>query len=421
MVSSKQPVSSPTAEYIAKSAKSGEMVKAFGGALAGGETRSTVYFEPYPIVVERGDGARLFDVDGNIYIDALNNYTSLVHGHAFPPAVRAMETALKEVGTAHAGPHISQYQLADLLTKRLPAERIRFTNSGTEANLLALRIARAVTGRNTVVGFEGGYHGGIAGFLEGAPDVVRVPFNDLEKLSGSVGASTAAIIGEPFLGSGGIVPAAPGFLQAAVEIAHNAGALFILDEVISLRNDFRGVHEALGLDVDLVTLGKIIGGGLPVGAVAGREALMAEAAVGLGGRVNHSGTFNGNVLTMVAGIAYMEGLDAKQILRLNRAAGILGARIESIGEELGLPLTVTVEGSVMQVHFQDSVPRTAELPSAEQRSLLKNLHLGLLLRGIYTAPRGMLNLSTAMADDDFESIGIAYKEALQVVKDGGDR
>jgi glutamate-1-semialdehyde 2,1-aminomutase len=413
------PADEIAAEYLTKSPISASLFPRFKAALAGGETRSTLYYEPYPLVIQKGVGAKLIDIDGNTYIDALNNYTSLVHGHSYGPIVEAVVSAMEEVGSAHASLHYSQLELAELLQDRLPAaERIRFTNSGSEATILAMRIARAASGRRIYVGFEGGYHGSVPGFIDDDPHVIRVPFNDIEALANAVTEDTAAVFAEPFLGSGGVIAADAGFLEAAAAVAHDHGALFILDEVQSLRNAFGGIQGELGLEADLLTLGKIIGGGLPVGAVAGSNGLMRLTAAAVGGPVIHSGTFNGNVATMVAGLAAMQALSAVRIERMNKAAAMLAARIERVGEDLNLPLTVTRAGSIMQVHFLNAAPQNAAEARRAPEALVRQLHLALLVGGVYTAPRGMLNLSTAMTDDDLDEIGTAYERALRRVETG---
>lgn len=400
-------------EFMSRSRTSSSFAERLQRSLAGGETRTTVYYRPYPLVIISGSGCRVLDADGREYLDVLNNYTSLVHGHRYGPVVHAIVRAVQDVGTSHAAPHLSQVELAEYLKARLPkAELLRFTNSGSEATNLAIRLARAATGRRVVVCFEGGYHGTLPGFIDGDAETIRVPFNDLDRLASSVSEAVAAVITEPFLGSGGVVEAHPGFLAGAATIAHDAGAIFIVDEVQSLRNAFGGVHGELGLDADLVTMGKIIGGGLPVGAVGGRIDLMRLAAVADGGPVNHSGTFNGNVPTMVGGLAAMMALDAPTITHLNREASLLAARIEAAGEKVGLPVSVSRSGSIMQVHFGPTGPRRDPGEEHDEGARLRRLHLALLLEGVFAAPRGMLNLSTQMSHQDLSDIADAYERAL---------
>lgn len=411
-------VSPLASEYLAKTRRSRKLSERFRSVFAGGETRSTLFYRPYPIVIVAGSGARIVDADNNEYLDVLNNYTSLVHGHTFAPVVEVVKAALESVGSSHAAPNLAQLELGELLNKRFPAaERVRFTNSGTEATLLAIRIARAATGRRLVIGFDGGYHGAVAGFIDGDFETLRVPYNDVERLRSITSDSVAAIFVEPFLGSGGVIPAEAGFLRATSEIASDCGALMVLDEVQSLRNAFHGAHGELSLAPDLVTMGKVIGGGLPIGAVAGSAGLMALASAADGGPIMHPGTFNGNVPTMVGGLATMHELDAIAIARMNEAAARLAAKIEAAGERLGIPTLVTYSGSIMQVHFASASGELPESASAVRSERLAQLHLALLLQGVYAAPRGMLNLSTQMSDKDHEFIVACYEQAFTRLKD----
>lgn len=380
--------------------------------LPGGETRSATHFEPYPLFLREGAGCALWDVDGNHYTDVLNNYTSLIHGHSYGPVIEALGRAAS-AGTAFTGPHHGLATLAELLVDRYPAvDQLRFTNSGTEAAMLALRIVRHFTGRTEVVLFEGGYHGTAPQFTDPDPSVHRVPYNDEDTLRRAMGTHVAAVFAEPFLGSAGVIPASEGFLAAAASIAHAAGALFVLDEVQSLRNSFSGVHGELGLKPDLILMGKIIGGGTPVGAVGGRRDVMAVTAATSSDSLVHSGTFNGNPLTMAAGIASMERLDEDAIQALNARAATMAAAIGESAAAADIAATVTRSGSILHVHLQSTVPRRADEVTSDHGSVAA-LHLALLLEGVYAAPRGMLNLSTAMSDADAESVVTAYTAAFR--------
>ena len=372
--------------YEARTPRSRELFERFRAHLPGGETRTLTYYEPYPVVIDRGRGAILFDVDGNEYVDVLNNYTALVHGHAFPPVVAAIAEAASD-GVAFPAPHPRQLRWAELLTERYPAvELVRFTNSGTEAAILAARVARRVTGRSRLALFEGAYHGTGPEFSGEGGDVVRAPYGELPRLDDSV----AAVFVEPFLGSGGVIEGSREWLRELRDEARRAGAVFVLDEVQSLRNAFHGVHAELGLAPDLILMGKIVGGGIPVGAVGGSREMLGATAADRPGSLAHSGTFNGNPLAAAAGLACLEALDEEAIATLNRRAAELAGRIESAG------VVVRRCGSIMHVDSPD--------PAA--------LHLALLVEGVYAAPRGMLNLSTAIGDDQLETVAAAYESAL---------
>jgi glutamate-1-semialdehyde 2,1-aminomutase len=406
------------ARYAARRPHSEELYARLRRTLPGGETRSVTYYEPFPTAIARGDGPTLVDVDGISYIDVLNNYTALVHGHAFPPIVDAIREAAA-AGTAFPAPTPALADFAEVLVERFPAvERVRFTNSGTEAAILALRIARAVTGRRTVICFDGGYHGTAPPFAGADPDARRVPYNDLDAVRDALDETIAAVFAEPFLGSGGVVPAEAGFLDGVAAAAHAAGALFVLDEVQAARNAYAGAHASLAEAPDLVLLGKLIGGGLPVGAVGGAEQLLEVTAADRG-TLPHSGTFNANAATVAAGLVSIDALDAEAIESLNSHAGRLAGAIESAGRRAGVPCCVTRAGSILHVHLLDRAPRDAAAAALADPQQAAMLHLLLLEHGVYAAPRGMLNLSTAMSADDLSTVAAAYDQALAALASGG--
>jgi glutamate-1-semialdehyde 2,1-aminomutase len=384
-------------------------------SLPGGETRSIAGYDPYPVVLMAGSGGGVRDLDGNEYLDLLNNYTSLVHGHGHPEIIGAVRSALPE-GTVFPAPHPAQGRLAEQLVARFPAvDLVRFTNSGSEAAVLAARLARHVTGRERIVLFEGGYHGTGERFADPSSTVTLVSYNDVAAARGAIDDSVSAVFAEPFLGSGGVVPAREDFLHATQRAAADAGALFVLDEVQALRNHYNGTHAALGLSPDLVLMGKIIGGGLPAGAVGGREDLLRCMARTAAHPLPHSGTFNGNVLSMVAGKVAMELLTADAITRLDRMAERLQADISRAGKSAGLEVTVTRAGSIMHVHFLAAPPASYREAARSDRRATALLHLALLNHGLYTAPRGMLNLSTALSDADIDTAAEAYEKAFTAV------
>jgi len=387
-------------EYRARTPASAQTFARACQVLPGGETRAVTSYLPYPVTIAEGHGARLCDVDGHSYLDLVNNYTSLVHGNAFAPVTEAVGELLPH-GVAFASPHPLQIALAELLIDRLPSlERVRFTNSGTEASLLAARIAVRATGRRRLLMFEGGYHGSAAALLPTSPDVVTAPWNDLDAVAATLDDGVAAVFAEPFLGAGGVLPSAPGFLAALQELAHSRGALLVLDEVQSLRNGIGGEQRRHGLTPDLTVLGKIIGGGFPIGAVGGRsELLELTVASSTTDHVAHSGTFNGHLAATVAGATALRHLDAPAIEWLEDSAAQLAGRITEGATAAGVPATVSRAGSILNVHL-DGPDRHAAL------------HLALLLGGVYTTPRGMINLSTALAPADLDSAATAYQLAF---------
>jgi glutamate-1-semialdehyde 2,1-aminomutase len=395
-------------EYRDRTPASAAAFEAARRVLPGGETRAVTTYPPYPVIITEGQGARLLDLDGHRYLDLVNNYTSLVHGNAFGPVNEELAELLPR-GLAFASPHLHQIALAELLISRLDSvQRVRFTNSGTEASLLAARIVMRATGRDRLLLFDGAYHGSAALFLPGSPSVLRAPWNDLDAVStllASHGDQVAAVFAEPFLGAGGVRPASPGFLAAVADLARARGALFVLDEVQGLRNGPGGEQGLLGLSPDLTLLGKIIGGGFPIGAVGGRADLLELTVAGsTPGNVSHAGTFNGHLAAAVAGAVTLRHLDGEAINRMNESAGALGERIAAVAAAAGVPAAVTRAGSIMHVHLDEA----SEV----------SLHLALLLSGVYATPRGMINLSTALTPADLDAVGAAYETAFGKIGGG---
>lgn len=386
--------------------------------LPGGNTRTTTYYPPFPLVVDSGEGCHVVDVDGHRYIDLLNNYTSLIHGHAHPLITEAVGRALRG-GTVFPSPVESQLELAERIVERFPSiDLVRFTNSGTEAVMCAVRAARAFTGRDLIVQARGSYHGSWeqVSFLDespeggtrGIPGVVRqlvrsVSYNDISSLEGTMavdGPRVAAILLEPVLGQT-IQEGSREFLHAAQELAARHDALLILDEVVTARLSTAGRQGQLDLTPDLTTLGKVIGGGLPVGAFGGRADIMAMFDPRADSSLSHHGTFNGNNLTMEAGKVSLDLLTAEEIERIDGLAHLLQAHLEDTIWSLGFPATVRRAGSILGL---DS-------------PLLKAVHGAALAQGVMMAPRGQLSISTPMTEsvvqEAAERIAAALRSARQ--------
>ncbi len=407
--------------------------------LPGGDSRTVIAFSPYPLYIERARGCRMEDVDGNVYLDFLGNYTSMVHGHAHPEIVDAI-AAQAAKGTGYAAATPLQIDLAELLCARVGSlDTVRFCNSGTEATLNALRAARAFTGRDQILKVEGGYHGSHDLVeISVAPDPVRAgpphhpspvpeepgipeavvravsvaPFNDAGSLEEIARLDPpAAIILEPMLGATGTIPPEPGFLASARRVADEVGALLIFDEVITFRLDEGGAQRLYGVQPDLTALGKVIGGGLPVGAFGGRADIMEMYAPPEPTLVQ-SGTFNANPLTMAAGLAAMRLLDHGAIGRINRLGRRLADGLEKALADTGVGGCVTGEGSLWTVHFTTEPVRDYRSKAAADPGLQRSFHLGLLNRGIFSAPRGMFVVSTAMSEPDVDECVDAVRGAL---------
>jgi glutamate-1-semialdehyde 2,1-aminomutase len=387
-------------EYRSRTPRSSDMHQDMSGAFAAGETRTVTHYWPYPVAIASADGPYVTDSDGNVYLDLANNMASLVHGHRFPPIVRAVSETLDTLGTAPAGSHEHLLRFGQLLVERYPAfELIRLTNSGSEAALLALRIARLVTDRSRIVMFEGGYHGMASEFTDQHPSVVRVPFNDAAAAAQAIDPSVAAVFAEPFLGHAGVIPAHPEFLQVLRGLATDAGALFVLDETQSLRDHYTAHHGVLGLSPDMVMMGKSIGGGLPIGVLGGRADLIEAASAACDNGLSHSGTFNGNALSAAAGYQAMVALTADAIAGLNGRAAWLAGELEAAGQRLQIPLVVTRSGSTMCIHFLDRAP-TNSVEAAPQLEIARWFHIAALLEGVAVIKGGRLNLSTVLTEPD---------------------
>lgn len=412
-------------------------------ALPGGSTRTATYYAPYPAYMERGAGCRLYDVDGNAYIDCLNNYTALVHGHARPELVAVLADCARR-GTVHGAPVEAEIALAEAIARRMPSvERVRFTNSGTEAVMGALRAARAYTGRAKVLKMEGGYHGSYDAaevsvdpgqqapmWPEGRPDgaglspgltgeVLVAPFNDLTAVTALVKQhrhELAAVIVEPVMGAAGVIPATAPFLRRLREVTRDAGVLLILDEVVTFRLAPGGAQERYGIVPDLTTFGKLIGGGLPIGAFGGSEVIMASFDGRRSGAIPHSGTFNGNLATMALGRAALDLLSASEIARIDALGGRLRRGIQGVADASEWSISVTGIGSLAHVHpSKERIVdyRSAAAASSRPRSAL--MHLALLTRGVFIAPRGMLSVSTAMVEEDIDAVIAAFRGVAEMM------
>ena len=330
-----------------------------------------------PFFVARAEGCRITDVDGRTYIDFLGSWGPLILGHAAPMLIEAVGDALRR-GTSYGAPTAAEVEMAELISRAIPSmEMSRLVSSGTEAAMSAIRLARGATGREAIVKFEGCYHGhadsllvkaGSGGATFGLPDslgvpaalaalTATVPFNDLpavERLMAARGREVAAIIVEPVAGNMGVVPPAPGFLQGLRGLCDRHGALLIFDEVITgFRVAYGGAQALYGVRPDLTCLGKIIGGGLPVGAYGGARAIMERVAP-LGG-VYQAGTLSGNPLAVAAGLAALRALASPKVYaRLEESGARLEAGLVGGAKAAGLPLTVNRVGSMLTAFFTDS-------------------------------------------------------------------
>jgi glutamate-1-semialdehyde 2,1-aminomutase len=395
-------------EFAARNPESKRLHDQARRVLPGGHTRTILAHEPFALTFVRGEGAVVVDADGHEYIDLLGDYTAGLFGHGEKRVLGAVHGALSELSSV-GGLHRHEVELARLMCERFGLDRVRFTNSGTEANLMAITTARQFTGRSKVLVFHGGYHGGVLFFSTGgapwnAPyPFVVAPYNDLAATTALVaehGDDLAAVLVEPMLGAGGCIPAEPEFLRGAFDTARAAGALCIADEVMTSRHGRSGLAALLGVTPDIRTYGKYIGGGFSFGAFGGRAELLDQFDTTRPGAIPHAGTFNNNVATMAAGCVVLGELYTADAAEGHTARG---ERFRAdVAEVLGrhaVPVSVTGYGSMLALH--GDTPELQEL-----------LFLGLYLRGIYTAPRGMINLSLPLSDEQLATALAALDDAL---------
>jgi glutamate-1-semialdehyde 2,1-aminomutase len=393
-----------------------------------------------PFFVARGAGARIEDVDGRSYIDFLGSWGPLVLGHAHPSVIEALGEAMRR-GTSYGAPTAAEVEMAALIARMVPSmEMMRLVSSGTEAAMSAIRLARGATGRDIVVKFDGCYHGhadsllvkaGSGGATFGVPDsrgvpaalaalTVALPFNDLDAVAALMaarGREVAVVVVEPVAGNMGVVPPAPGYLQGLRELCTRHGALLLFDEVITgFRVARGGAQELYGVRPDLTCLGKIIGGGLPVGAYGGRRDLMEQVAP-LGG-VYQAGTLSGNPLAVAAGLATLKALESGDAYsRLEALGARLEAGLRAGAADAGVPLTVNRVGSMLTAFFAPgSVTDLASAKRSDTGRYAKFFH-AMLARGVFLAASQFeaAFVSLAHTVEDIDTAGRAAREALKTL------
>jgi glutamate-1-semialdehyde 2,1-aminomutase len=432
-----------TAEYVAKTRRSKGLHDEAVAVMPGGNSRTTTFFDPYPFYLERGQGAHVWDVDGIDRLDFNGNYTSLILGHAPLEVVKAVQDAAAQ-GLSFPGPTEHEVRLAEMLTRRLPSvESLRFTNSGTEATMNAVRLARAFTDRGKIAKFEGAFHGthdwvmvsvtpdvkaaggrsrpkpvAWSAGLPGAvlKHVVVLPWNDAEACEEIIereAAHLAAVLVDPLLGIGGIIPPVEGFLERLRAVTERHGILLVFDEVISFRVADGGAQQRFGVRPDLTTLGKIIGGGLPVGAFGGRADIMAAYDPRKGGaRISHGGTFNANPLTMAAGVATLNALTPDAYARLDALGERLRGGVTRLLEATRRKGQISGVGSLFCLHWTAGALTDYRSSRPKDPTAPMRVFLGLLNEGILLTQRGMGACSLAMTDQDIDRLVNALARVL---------
>lgn len=412
--------------------------------IPGGTTRGSIAYGPYPLYALEGDGARVRFAGGHEAVDYLNNFTTLILGHRHPAVTSAAHEQLDR-GNVLGAPTEHEVSLAELLVDRMKGmEQVVFATTGSEAVIVALRVARAATDREMVAKFEGGYHGSydhakISGMVPpslwgdeimptpipdtgGMPSFVRdqvavMAFNRidsvdavLEKHRGSI----AALIVEPMLGVGGVIPPDPEFLHALRERCDRDGIVLIFDEVITQRLAVGGAQELYDVIPDLTVVSKVMGGGFPIAAMGGRSNLMKllDGALPGGPVVYHSGTYNANPLSAAASLATLKQIDKGVITRLDDLGDEVRARLSTLFRSRLAPLSVTGIGSLFNIHFSQSAPRSYREVQLTDRKALRLFHLRMLNAGVMLATRGLGCISLPMGEEEIDELEKATAKVL---------
>lgn len=384
-------------------AASGARHEAAKASLPGGNTRAVLWYQPFPLTLVGGEGCRVTDLDGNTYVDFVSEYTAGLYGHS-NAKIAATIKSVADSGWVLGGPNPYEARLAAAIVDRYPAiERVRFCNSGTEANLMALSTARAITGRGSILAFDGGYHGGILTFAHGGSPLnapypfIFAQYNDLEGTAALIrqhAGDLAAVILEPMMGGGGCIAAHPDFLAMLRAETTKAGIFLIFDEVMASRLSYRGYHGMAGIKPDMVTLGKYIGGGCSFGAFGGRADILDRFDPGRPDSFGHGGTFNNNIFSMAAGLTgFTEVLTEEALNRMNALGDDLRNGMNALIDARGIAAIVTGVGSIMNLHF---VPGKVTSPHDAETGDPRLLHLWQvesLLKRQYVTSRGMIALS----------------------------
>jgi len=420
--------------YRQRTSNSARIIDEAAKYVPDGDFRISIWFEPYPAVMARGDGCRLYDEDGNEYLDFSNNWTSMILGNNHPKVVEAICSQAPR-GSAMAAPPQRAYEWAKILCDRIPSvDKVRFCTSGTEAVMFAVRAARAYTGKDMILKMEGNYHGsydimemtvGWRKLPPGLPksveqDVLVTPFNDketAERLIKENKDQLAAVIVEGIMGAGGMIPPEDDYMQFLQQVAHDNDVLLIADEVISFRLSTGGAQQVYDFKPDLTALGKTIGGGLPVGAFGGREDVMAVYSPRHKRPAHHAGTFVASSIAVAAAVAGLKELTADAIERINSLGWSLRDKLQAILDNLKIKAQVKGYGSLQQLHFTPEPIRHAETAFFTQdRDILRLFHLSLMNKGIFIPNRGFFSISTPMTETETDRAAQATAETLTELK-----
>lgn len=412
--------------------------------IPGGSTRGSIFYTPHPVYAVEGEGCRVRFEDGHEALDLLNNFTSLVLGHRHPEVIAAIRTQLDR-GIVLGAPTRGEVELAEVLVERMPGmEQVVFSSTGSEVVMAGLRLARAVTGREHVAKFEGGYHGGydhakVSGMvgpddwgdaLEPAsvPGTAGLPsrvasevhvmqFNSLpsvERVLDRHGERIAVLVVEPVLGVGGLITPEPGFLEGLRRLTREGGIVLLFDEVITQRLAVGGAQERYGVVPDLVVVSKVTGGGLPISALGGQRGLMGalDGSSPGGAIVYHSGTYNANPVSVAASLATLRALDAGLIARIDELGEAARTGLREVLAARRVPATVTGVGSLFNVHFTATQPRSYRDVRSQDVPTLREFHRRMLAAGVLLATRGLGCISAPMGQPEIDELVRTTDEVL---------
>ncbi len=400
------------AKFAEKRPKTRALHERAVAVMPGGNTRSVLFTAPFPVRAEKAEGSTITDVDGHHYLDLLGEYSAGIYGHSHPGILAAVQRALK-MGLNLGAHHAQEVALAEVITQRFNLDLVRFTNSGTEANMMALAAARCFTGRKKIMPMHGGYHGGMLYFSHGASPV-NAPFDcvlghfngvgDTQELIARHADQLAAIIVEPMLG-GGCLPADAAFLAMLRAETARRGIVLIFDEVMSSRLHPGGLSAQFGIAPDLKTLGKYIGGVMSFGAFGGKRLIMEQFDPSKPNALPHAGTFNNNTLTMTAGLAGItEVFTPEACVALNARGDALRAALNDLFMRYQVRMKATGMGSMITLHPVAGDIRSPEDVEGADSRLKRLLFLDLLDAGIYIAERGFMALSLMVTGDDCKRV-----------------
>jgi glutamate-1-semialdehyde 2,1-aminomutase len=407
--------------YVARNPCSLARYVEAAAVMPGGNTRTVLHYPPFPLAMARAEGCRMWDVDGAEYVDFLGEYTAGLYGHSHPVIRAALDRALDD-GISFGACNMIEARFARALCERFGLQRVRFTNSGTEANLLAMSAGRIFTGRRRVLVFNGAYLGAVFGFATGGSPInapfefVVARYNDIAGTRALIvehAADLGVVMLEPMIGSGGCIAATVEFVAMLRTETSRIGALLILDEVMTSRLAPGGLQSVLGVRPDLTTFGKYLGGGMSFGAFGGRSEIMDLFDPRRADALPHAGTFNNNVLTMSAGLTgLMEVYTPSAAVALNARGDALRERLNALCRAADAPVQFTGIGSMLAIHTVRG-PVTCPEDAAKSDPKLKELFFfDMLTHGIWLARRGMMTVSLPIGDAECEKLVAAVEEFL---------